>query len=93
MLYVADISNPVRCSSPNAAWDGICFVLSTLEGVGGKVYFFPDFVSAWPDGEPSPRPQIPNEYILKQFPEYETALGYLFKTIPVPTDIAGNVAH
>ena len=92
-LYVTNISDPVRCSSPGKSWDGVCFRLSTLEGAGGKIYFFADFASAWPDGGSSPWPQIPSDYIRKHFPNYDTALGYLFKTIPVPTDIRGGIAH
>ena len=92
-LYVTNISDPIRCSSPGKVWDGVCFLLSTREGVGGKIYFFPDFVSAWPDGESSPWPQIPNDYIRKHFPNYDTALGYLFKTVLAPTDIRSAIAH
>ncbi|MCJ2189283.1 hypothetical protein [Novosphingobium beihaiensis] len=92
-LLVTNITNPIRCSSKNNLWDGVSFLFQSREGVIGKIYFFPNFVSAWPDGEPSPRPQIPTDYITEMFPEYEEALKHLLITIPRPFDGPAHIAN
>ena len=92
-LLVTSIADPIRCSSSNELWNGVSFMFQSREGVAGKIYFFPNFVSAWPDGEPSPRNQIPTAFVGEQIPEYEVALKNLFMTVPRPWDVAAHISN
>lgn len=89
--YPIGIRDPLLCSS--AAGDGVCFLLESEQGIGGKMYFFSTFSSAWPDGEESPRIQIPTEMIVDTVPNYRESLQALLQLIPRGVDRVARVAH
>jgi hypothetical protein len=83
-VLVARIYDPLLCSSP--AGEGVCFLFESEQGISGKIYFFSSFASAWPDGEATPRPQIPTEMITNQVPSYAETLKSLLIMIPRRVD-------
>ena len=74
---VRQLSDPTLCFGPSRVC-GVCFLFHASEGKKGKMYFFPDFASAWIDGEPAPRAQIPVEMIEDIIPGFSKALNALF---------------
>ena len=90
-VLVSRIHDPVLCDSP--VGEGVCFLLESDEGISGKMYFFADFASAWPDGEATPRHQIPTDMITAQVPNYAEALRSLFIMIPRGVDRIARVTN
>lgn len=90
-VLVSRIHDPVLCSSP--AGEGVCFLSESHQGISGKVYFFAGFASAWPDGEATPRPQIPTDMIAAQVPNYAEALRSLLVMIPRGVDRIARVTN
>jgi hypothetical protein len=90
-VLVERIYDPLLCSSP--AEEGVCFLFESGQGISGKMYFFSSFASAWPDGEASPRPQIPTEMIANQVPNYAEALKSLLIMIPRGVDRVARVTN
>jgi len=75
-VSVNELSGLTPCSGPQGAM-GVCFLFTGLDGVSGKIYFFPSFASIWVDGEAAPRAQIPTEMIANRIPNYMQTLQAL----------------
>ena len=79
-VLVVRMYDPAPCSSPTG--EGVRFLFESGQGTSGQMYFFSNFASAWPDGEATPRPQIPTEMITNQVPNYAETLKSLLVMIP-----------
>jgi hypothetical protein len=85
-IMLTGLREPSACKSSKS--NGVSFLFDTKEGVSGKFYFFPEFASAWPDGEPAPRHQIPTEMIANRVSSYPEALRSLLATVPPVPDMS-----
>jgi hypothetical protein len=90
-VLVSRIYDPVLCNSPSE--EGVCFLMESDEGKSGKMFFFSGFASAWPDGETTPRPQIPTEMIAARVSGYTDALRSLLIMIPRGIDRIARVMN
>ncbi len=90
-IMLTGLREPTACTSSTGS--GVCFLFDTKEGVTGKFYLFPEFASAWPEGEPSPRHQIPTEMIANRVTGYSEALRLLLMTVPPVPDLSALVPN
>lgn len=79
-FLVNRLHEPTACRSPSI--EGVCFTFESEQGVSGRFYFFRQFASVWPDGEASPRHQIPTEMTAARVPGYTDALRQLLRPTP-----------
>jgi hypothetical protein len=89
-IWLTGLREPMACACPTGA--GVSFRFDSEEGVSGIFYFFPDFASAQPDGEPSARPPIPTKMIMDRIAGYADALETLLRTTPRPPDLKKQLA-